>query len=65
MAPDDFPRLLELMTGYDPSHGDSAAVSIGGRRSGLYELAEDRRIRCWRLPPDLRAFDALWLTEPA
>jgi hypothetical protein len=25
-GPDDFPRLLELITSYDPSRGDSALV---------------------------------------
>jgi ketosteroid isomerase-like protein len=45
-------------------------ATLGGREHrwstvGLYEIAEDGRIRaCWLLPLDLRAFDAIWLTEP-
>jgi Protein of unknown function (DUF2867) len=64
-GPDDFPRLLELITGYDPSRGDSALVralfAIRWKVGGLlgWDAAEAGRgprvptLRD-RLPEDLR-----------
>jgi hypothetical protein len=65
-GPDDFPRLLEVITSYDPSRGDSALVralfALRWKIGGLLGWDEPKAVKSSRgptlrdrLPEDLRA----------